>query len=78
MVAAVRAGASMRSVARRFHVSLLTVQRWVRRASGSRLDRVEWGNHPRGRRRPVNRTSRRMEARVLTVRHEFPQRPFME
>jgi transposase-like protein len=71
MVAAVRKGASMRSVARRFHVSLLTVQRWVRRANGSRLDRVDWTNHPRGRRRPVNRTSRRIEARVLAVRHEL-------
>ena len=46
MVAAVRHGASMRVVARRFHVSLLTVQRWVQRANRHRLDRVDWRDRP--------------------------------
>jgi transposase-like protein len=40
MVEAVRAGASMRSVARRFDVALPTVQRWVIRAKDIALD--EW------------------------------------
>ena len=46
MVAAVRQGASLRAVARRIHVSLQTVQRWVQRASGRRLDRVDWSDRP--------------------------------
>ena len=37
MVEAVRAGKSMRSVARRFNVTLPTVQRWVKRAQGLEL-----------------------------------------
>src|SRR5690242_3131264 len=41
MVAAVRQGQSLRVVARRFHVSLRTVQVWVARAHGKRLDRVD-------------------------------------
>jgi len=48
MVAAVRHGIPMRSVARRFHVSLNTVQHWVRRAQGQRLSRVDWTDHPAG------------------------------
>ena len=51
MVSAVRHGTPMRSVARRFHVSLNTVQRWVRRAQGQRLSRVEWTDRPAGCRR---------------------------
>ena len=42
MVVAVRAGASMRSVARQSGVSLLTVQRWVERAAGHDLDAIDW------------------------------------
>ena len=34
MVKAVRTGESMRSVARRFNVTLPTIQRWVKRAKG--------------------------------------------
>lgn len=44
MVAAVRSGKSLRSVAREFHVSLLTVQRWVERAAGRPLDQVDWSD----------------------------------
>lgn len=36
MVALVRQGVSLRQTARRFGVSLLTVQRWVQRAQGGR------------------------------------------
>src|SRR5882672_11497196 len=42
----VRRGASQRSVARDHGVSLHTVQRWVARAEGRRLDRVDWGDRP--------------------------------
>jgi len=68
MVAAVRRGASMRSVARRWGVSVRTVQVWVRRAGQQRLDRVDWGSRLRGRRIPINHTPRRVERRVLALR----------
>ena len=68
MVALVRSGRSLRAVARRFGVSLRTVQVWVARAHGQRLDRVDWRTRPRGRRTPVNRTPLRLERRVLALR----------
>ena len=58
MVAAVRRGTPMREVARRFGVALATVQLWVARAGGPRLDRVDWSDRPDGPRRPVNRSPR--------------------
>ena len=67
MVAAVRRGASQRSVAIQFGVALRTVQRWVERAKGRRLDRVDWSGLP-----PVPKRTRRtdpvIEQRVLTIR----------
>lgn len=70
MVAAVRAGASLRSVARRFRVSLLTVQRWVERAGDRPLDAVVWADRP-DRPRRTRRTDPSIEGRVLTVRAEL-------
>ena len=46
MVAAARRGTSLREVARRFGVALATVQLWVARAEGRRLDRVDWADRP--------------------------------
>lgn len=71
MVAGVRAGMPWREVARHFGVSLRTVQVWVRRAQGQRLDRVDWRSRPRGRRSPINRTPRRVERRILTLRRSL-------
>lgn len=68
MVAAVRKGVSMRKVARKFGVSLLTVQRWVKRAAGKRLDRADFSNGLPGPRRAVNRTAPALEQRVLSLR----------
>ena len=67
MVAAVRRGGSMRSVARRYGVSLSTVQWWVKRASGRRLDRVDWRDRPRIPRR-VHRTPPEVEELVEATR----------
>lgn len=69
MVRAVRRGASPRHVATQFRVALSTVQYWVDRATGQRLDRVDWTNHPRGPRHPANRTPAVLEDLVLTLRH---------
>ena len=70
MVEAVRSSASMRSVARRFHVSLPTVQRWVRRAEGRELDEVDWSDRP-----SIPHQNRRIEIAqedlVLSLRHQL-------
>ena len=71
MVAEVRHGIPRRAVARRFGVSLCTVQRWVKRAQGKRLKRVEWSDRRRGPVVAVNRTKPEMEARILEARREL-------
>jgi hypothetical protein len=71
MVQAVRRGASIRQVADQFGVALATVQRWVVRAQGQRLDRVDWTDRPCGLPTPVNRTDRQREDLVLTIRQEL-------
>ncbi|MCH7715658.1 MAG: hypothetical protein IH876_05980 [Gemmatimonadetes bacterium] len=70
MVAAVRRGASLRTVAGRFHVSLLTVQRWVKRSNGQRLDRVDWSDRP-SIAHTIHRTAAAVEDTVLTLRREL-------
>jgi putative transposase len=71
MVAAVRRGLPMRRVADHFGVALSTVQRWVARAAGHRLDRVDWTDRPCGLPTPVNRTERQLEDLVLTIRQQL-------
>jgi hypothetical protein len=71
MVAAVRRGAGLRAVARTFRVSLLTVQRWVQRAAGQRLDRVDWSDRPATPPTSPTRTARALEDLVLTIRREL-------
>src|SRR5499427_7995491 len=71
MVQAVRHGASLRQVAQLFGLALATVQRWVQRATGQRLDRVDWTDRPCGLSTPVNRTQRPREDLVLTIRQQL-------
>ncbi len=71
MVAAVRRGMSLREVARQFRVGATTVQRWVQRAAGRRLDRVDWSDQPAGPQQPARRTPRDVEDLVLTIRREL-------
>jgi hypothetical protein len=47
------------------------VQRWVRRAAGQRLDRVDWTDRPCGLPTPVNRTERQLEDLVLSLRQQL-------
>lgn len=67
MVEGARAGETLRRLAREFGVSLDTVQRWVTRARGLELDRVDWSDRP-----PVAHTIQRtppvMEEMVLQMR----------
>jgi transposase len=74
MVAAVRRGVPIRSVARQFRLGFSTVHRWVSRAQGERLDRVDWSDRPPGPRgQPANRISRHTEEEVLKLRRELEQ-----
>lgn len=68
MVRAVRQGQPLRRVAQRFGVSLCTVQRWVARAAGQRLARVDWGDRPAGCRAAARRAPAELEERVLVLR----------
>ena len=71
MVSAVRRGASIRKVAKRFGVSRETVKYWLIRAADQRLDRVDWSDRPRGPRQPANKVSAEIEELVLTLRREL-------
>jgi transposase-like protein len=73
MVHAVRRGESARSVARRFDVSLATVQRWVERAGRQRLDRVDWAGRPRGGRRDANSTAPVLEDQIVQLRRSLKE-----
>ena len=67
MVAAVRSGVTQRAVAKRFAVALCTVQRWVKRANGQRLDRVDWSSRCRAP-KSTGRTDPAIEQQVLAIR----------
>ncbi|MBA3417006.1 MAG: hypothetical protein H0U10_17435 [Chloroflexia bacterium] len=69
----VRRGASLRRAARRFGVSLCTVQRWVAWAGDERLDRVDFAGKPPGCVRAVNRTRASLEDRVLAIRKRLKE-----
>ncbi len=71
MVEQVRAGVGKREVARAFRVSLSVVQRWVGRADGQRLDRVDWSSKTTSGTRPSNRTEPGVESLILTLREQL-------
>jgi transposase len=71
LVAAVRGGLSQRQAARRFRVSLATVQRWLARAEEQRLDRIDWSGRPRGGRRAENSTEPELEEQILQLRQRL-------
>jgi hypothetical protein len=72
MVEAVRSGASMRSVARQFHVTLPTVQRWVSRAQCCELEQIDWRDRPSWPHQ-TRRTDAAREDLVLSLRHQLRQ-----
>lgn len=73
MVAAVRRGKSMRSIAGHFAVSLSTVQHWCARAKGKRLDRVDWEDGSSAPNR-TQRTKASIERRVLSARKRLKEK----
>jgi len=70
MVETVRAGTSIRAVARQFGVSRPTVARWVARAAARRLDRVDWTDRPSSP-HTVSRTPPVVEEQVLALRQQL-------
>lgn len=66
MVKAVREGLSLREAAERFGVGKSTVELWVGRAQGSRLDRSDFSSRKPG--RAWNRTSFELEQRIAELR----------
>ena len=73
MVAMVRRGYSIREVARKFRVSRPTVERWVERAQGERLDRTSFSDRSSVPRTVANRTDRQTEDLVLQIRKELKE-----
>jgi len=71
IIRAVRGGASMRSVARRWGVSLCTVQRWVARGKGKRLERTDLSDRLGGCPASSRRTSPAIEDLVLGIRADL-------
>ena len=71
MVAAVRRGESLRSVAARFGVSAPTVQRWVERARGKRLDRTSFSDRSSAPRQVHNRTDAELDRLVMEIRQQL-------
>ena len=69
MVRAVRKGEGLRSVARRFAVSVNMVSRWVEHARGKALARVSFADRKPG--RAWNRTPARVETRILQTRTQL-------
>lgn len=71
MVALVRRGHSIREVARRFGVSQPTVQRWVDRAKGKRLDRTCFSDISSAPKKVANRVDPKVERKVLALRADL-------
>ena len=74
MVAAYRAGMALRDVAKNFNETKSTVQRWVALAKGKRLDRVDWKNKKTGPKKPKNKSSTKLEKRVLQLRKHLKEK----
>src|SRR5947207_6981568 len=73
MVMAVRRGKSTRAVARLFRVSPPTVQRWMAKVKGQRLDRASFENTSKAPKRVANRTSLEVEQTVLSIRQHLKE-----
>ena len=70
MVAAVRAGQVLRTVADQFRVAVATVAYWVERAKGQRLDRVDWSDRSHAPHK-TRRTDPSLEDLVLKARSDL-------
>ena len=77
MVAAYRAGRSLRQIAKDFGEAKSTVQRWVTFAEGMRLDRVDFHDKKSGPKKPKNKSSAKLEKRVLKLRKHLKEKSIL-
>src|ERR1700719_3535772 len=70
MVAAVRRGQPLRTVAGRFGVGVATVAYWVQRAKGQRLDRIDWSDRSCAPHK-TRRTETSLEDLILKTRSDL-------
>jgi transposase len=77
MVAAYRSGSSLRQVAQAFNESKSTVQRWVVFANSERLDRVDFHDKPSGTNQPNNKSTAKLEKRVLQLRKYLKEKSIL-
>jgi len=73
MAQAVRCGKSLRDVASQFGVSVPTVFRWVKRAKGKQLDRVNFSDHSCVAHLIANRTEAKIEKEIIQLRRELKE-----
>jgi len=73
MVEAVRRGKSLQRVANEYHIAKSTVEFWVKRAKGKRLDRTDWTDKSAGQEIPHNRTTIHIERCVLELRKDLKE-----
>lgn len=71
MVRLVRLGHSQRSVARRFKVSLHTIQRWLERAGKLPLKEIDWSSRSKTAHQIANKTSAGLEQEVCLMRKQL-------
>jgi hypothetical protein len=77
MVSFYRAGYSLREVSERFKESKSTVHRWVQFAEGQCLERVDFYNKKTGTSQPFNKSARRLERQVLTIRRDLKEKSIL-
>ena len=65
---------TLRNVANKFNETKSTVQRWVAVANGKRLDRVDFQNKKSGPKKPKNKSSNKLEKRVLGLRKHLKEK----
>jgi len=73
MVEAVRRGKSLQRVANEYHVAKSTVEFWVKRSKGKRLDRTDWTDRSGGQEIAHNRTAPHIEQCVLQLRKHLKE-----
>jgi putative transposase len=71
MIQTLRQGESQRAVARKFKVSLHTVQRWWARAKALELDAVDWSERSHMAHRIANKTPAELERKICALRKEL-------
>jgi transposase len=74
MVAAYRAGGSLREVAKNFGETKSTVQRWVAFAHGKRFDRIDFHDKKSGPKKPKNKSTAKLEKRVRQLRKHLKEK----